>query len=388
MNLTEILIAAGISLSVASTGASLLINETTDQQRLERREQLRADWEKASKFIHGEVKLAERIFDSPEQFTIGSQCGINEANARMAIDARRDLPLIVYGVVDEQAYRQWRLGEELQAPMLRGPNVLVRCGPGLDGNGQYTQQISSDVMIDGLDATAAGSGFSASVSGQKLVNYNLALRGFEVANLEQSRTTLARINPLYTRPSSANLCGAANYVKLAGTSAAETLVVQESSTHSGEDMLICGFGGGDHITGAAGNEIIECGNLETDAGKSCTLHGLAGNDVLRGGLGDDVAHGGEGNDMIIGGPGADVLSGGAGENRYLPGSGNDSITGGNGIDVVFFDGNRSDYSTTGCDQGHCTVINNGTAEADDLHNVEILIFRDGRIDLPSPLNDN
>ena len=146
-------------------------------------------------------------------------------------------------------------------------------------------------------------------------------------------------------------------------------------------MLICGFGGGDHITGAAGNEIIECGNLETDAGKSCTLHGLAGNDVLRGGLGDDVAHGGEGNDMIIGGPGADVLSGGAGENRYLPGSGNDSITGGNGIDVVFFDGNRSDYSTTGCHQGHCTVINNGTAEADDLHNVEILIFRDGRMDL-------
>ena len=132
MNLTEILIAAGISLSVVSTGASLLINETTDQQRIERREQLRADWEKASKFIHGEVKLAERIFDSPEQFTIGSQCGISEANARMAIDARRDLPLIVYGVVDEQAYRQWRLGEELQAPMLRAP-MWVRCGPGLTG---------------------------------------------------------------------------------------------------------------------------------------------------------------------------------------------------------------------------------------------------------------
>ena len=49
---------------------------------------------------------------------------------------------------------------------------------------------------------------------------------FEVANVEQSRTTLARIGPLYTRPSSANLCGAANYVKLAGTNAADTLVVQ------------------------------------------------------------------------------------------------------------------------------------------------------------------
>ena len=95
----------------------------------------------------------------------------------MAIDARRDLPLVVYGIANEEAYRQWRSEEKLLVTKLRGPNVLVRCGPVLDQNGNYTQQISSDVMIDGLDATAAGSGFSASVSGQKLVDYNLALRG-------------------------------------------------------------------------------------------------------------------------------------------------------------------------------------------------------------------
>ena len=387
MNFTELLIASSISLAVASAGGSVLLNEHNSSQTLERREQLRADWEKATKFIHNEVKLAERVFDDPAQFTIGTGCGISDTGVRMAIDARRDLPLVVYGIANEEAYRQWRSEEKLLVTKLRGPNVLVRCGPVLDQNGNYTQQISSDVMIDGLDATAAGSGFSASVSGQKLVDYNLALRGFEVANVEQSRTTLARINPLYTRPSSANLCGAANYVKLAGTSAADTLVVQQGSTHSGEDMLICGFGGGDHITGAAGNEIIECGSLETDAGKSCTLHGLAGNDVLRGGLGDDIAHGGDGNDMIIGGPGADALSGGSGENRYAPGSGNDTITGGAELDVVFFEGNKTDYTTTGCSQGQCTVVSAAEGE-DQLSNVEILIFRDGRIDLPSPLNDN
>ena len=92
-------------------------------------------------------------------------------------------------------------------------------------------------------------------------------------------------------------------------------------------MLSCGFGGGEKITGVAGNEIIECGSLETDAGKSCTPHGLAGNDVLRGGLGDDIAYGGDGNDMMAGGPGGDALSGGSGETGYAPGSGNDTITG-------------------------------------------------------------
>ena len=70
MNFTELLIASSISLAVASTGGSVLLNEHNSSQTLERREQLRADWEKATKFIHNEVKLAERVFDDPAQFTI------------------------------------------------------------------------------------------------------------------------------------------------------------------------------------------------------------------------------------------------------------------------------------------------------------------------------
>ena len=134
MNFTELLIASGISLAVVSAGGSLLLSEQTSSQTLERRERLRSDWEKATKFIHNEVKLAERVFDDPAQFTIGTDCGISESEARMAIDARRDLPLIIYGVANEQSYRQWRTGEQMQVAKLRGPNVLVRCGPVLDRN--------------------------------------------------------------------------------------------------------------------------------------------------------------------------------------------------------------------------------------------------------------
>lgn len=384
MNLTEILIASGISFAVAASGGSMLMNQNKSSQTLERRERLRADWEKATKFINSEIKLAERILDQHGQLQIGSECGIQDGEFRMAIDARRDLPLIVYGVVNEQAYREWHDVNNpaaAKAPKLRGENVLVRCGPAIDAEGNYSQQVKSYVLIDGLNANAAGAGFSVTASGQKLANYQLALRGYQVANLEQSRSTLARINPLYTRPSAANLCGAANYVKLAGTNQADTLVVQTSALNNGDDMLICGFGGGDHITGTGANEIIECGSVTTSDTSACTLIGGAGNDVLRGGHGHDQADGGEGNDVLIGGAGGDELIGGNGENRYLPGSGNDSINGGNGLDIVFFEGTKTHYSTTNCTQSSCTVESSSEGN-DQLTNVEILIFTDGRLDLP------
>ena len=136
----------------------------------------------------------------------------------MAIDARRDLPLVVYGIANEEAYCQWRSKEKLLVTKLREAQVLVRC-PVLDQNGNYTQQISSDVMIDGLDATAAGSGFSASV---RTRNWWITTEdaGSRVANVEQAALKVRASIPSTPGPVAPTSADAANYVKLAGTSAA------------------------------------------------------------------------------------------------------------------------------------------------------------------------
>ena len=105
------------------------------------------------------------------------------------------------------------------------------------------------MLIDGLKSTAGGGGFESTGTSQKLGNYSLALLGVNNPSAENSQTVLARINP-HTRPSKANLCGAVNLVKLAGDNYANTLSVNSQSIINGEDMLVCGFGGGDTIDGS------------------------------------------------------------------------------------------------------------------------------------------
>jgi Ca2+-binding RTX toxin-like protein len=63
-----------------------------------------------------------------------------------------------------------------------------------------------------------------------------------------------------------------------------------------------------------------------------TLNGMAGNDSLSGGQGDDLLLGEQGDDNLTGNDGNDVLVGG---------DGTDSLDGGNGHDVLYIDGNDS-----------------------------------------------
>jgi len=81
----------------------------------------------------------------------------------------------------------------------------------------------------------------------------------------------------------------------------------------------------------------------------------------------------------------DVLNGGSGQNTYLPGRGNDTVNGGSGLDIVFFSGERSNYSLdNACSTRACTVSGSGASESDGenrLSNVEILIFQNARVDL-------
>jgi Ca2+-binding RTX toxin-like protein len=88
--------------------------------------------------------------------------------------------------------------------------------------------------------------------------------------------------------------------------------------------------------------------IDDAIGKPATIHGDAGDDVLKAGSGNDTVEGGEGNDLIIGGAGDDVLGGGAGNDIIIgdqlsvwgcgvrPG-GADTISGGSGEDLVWGD---------------------------------------------------
>ena len=87
----------------------------------------------------------------------------------------------------------------------------------------------------------------------------------------------------------------------------------------GEDVTITGFDAGDRIVinGLGGDDAIVASGLQP--GIQLTLNGGDGDDILIGGLGNDVLTGGNGDDVLIGGGGQDVLDGGPGDNVLLQG---------------------------------------------------------------------
>ncbi|WP_162617534.1 calcium-binding protein [Yoonia maritima] len=78
-------------------------------------------------------------------------------------------------------------------------------------------------------------------------------------------------------------------------------------------------GGNDILRGGAGNDEI---------------HGNEGNDDLNGGTGDDVLHGDQGNDKVAGGSGNDTMFGGTGDDKMRGQSGDDTMNGNDGADYL------------------------------------------------------
>ena len=245
---------------------------------------------------------------------------------------------------------------------------------------------------DGFGFIAYGSTITGGAGDNKYVRFTLSLKGHSSTRYSQSDAARARVSPLYSRPTENSLCGAANMVKLRGTSDIaddnNTLQIPNPSL-ANQDVLICGYGygsspnglNGDTISGGDGtNDIIEAG----DYGKA-TLNGLDGSDFLRGTKEADTLSGGDGDDTLIGREGNDVLNGGSGQNTYLPGKGNDTVNGGSGLDIVFFSGERTNYTLNNlCSTTSCQVKGSGASASDGsntLSGVEILIFEDARVDL-------
>jgi Ca2+-binding RTX toxin-like protein len=81
--------------------------------------------------------------------------------------------------------------------------------------------------------------------------------------------------------------------------------------------VIAALGGNDKVSGLAGNDTI-CGGSGKD-----TLKGGAGNDFLGGQKGNDKLYGQKGNDKLSGKAGKDTLKGGPGKDKLKGGAGKD-----------------------------------------------------------------
>lgn len=91
--------------------------------------------------------------------------------------------------------------------------------------------------------------------------------------------------------------------------------------------VILALGGNDTVRGLGGKDIV-CGAAGND-----TIKGKAGNDLLKGGSGDDRIRGGGGDDVLRGGGGFDRLFGGTGADALFGGGGPDKCRGGGGSDT-------------------------------------------------------
>ncbi len=111
----------------------------------------------------------------------------------------------------------------------------------------------------------------------------------------------------------------------------------------GNDYITLGFGGGT-ARGEEGDDHITSGNftsMATRSGSGDLLDGGVGNDTLLGSQADDILRGGDGRDSLQGGAGNDLLDGGAGDDRLegdapwlLSHGGSDTLRGGAGNDLL------------------------------------------------------
>lgn len=105
----------------------------------------------------------------------------------------------------------------------------------------------------------------------------------------------------------------------------------------GKTVTITGTAGDDVINGTANADVIHgLGGNDTINGKGAgdTICGGGGDDVLRGGAGNDKIFGGDGNDTLKGEGNADTLKGGAGDDILQGGDGADSLDGGADADTL------------------------------------------------------
>jgi D-alanyl-D-alanine carboxypeptidase len=127
---------------------------------------------------------------------------------------------------------------------------------------------------------------------------------------------------------------------------------------------------GDNQDGSAGDDAANNVNILRDFadanGRNNHLMGLAGDDILAGGMGGDAIRGGQDDDLGFGLSGADRLFGGAGSDQLKGGLGRDVITGGAGADLLSGGDGADRFVFRPSDTGSVDVITDFEAGIDLL----------------------
>ena len=389
--LVELLVAAAVGTVVAAAAGDLLLSNMRSGAALEATQRLRTDWSRTSHFIESEVALSERVITDASLLNL-AQCTttISAAEFKFGLEVRRDLPPAIYFVKSNAANSlEWN-----------GDRSLWRCGPSINENGEYTNVITGSStsllpaqrMVDGMTSSCTLSVTPSQDGVSKSLQYRLCMRGLTNYSYAQSVNTYSRISPVFSYPNTNSLCSdefltIEGFYKLeGGTTSADLLELPSTGLSQYDDILICGYGGGDTIKGSTANDVLEAGDSGSSNENGATINAYSGSDRLVGGPGNDQLDGGDGDDVLISGAGNDILNGGSGDNQYLAGAGNNIIDGGTGLDVVFLDQSKADVSgLANCSRSSCLVTYSvdGLSSQISATAIEVIIFRDGRFDITS-----
>jgi len=387
--LTELVIAASVGSLVSLAASNFMLSSTRSGATLEATQRVRSEWSRTSHFIESEVALSERVITDPTLLNL-DRCNttITANEFAFGLEVRRDLPPAIYFVRNNTPNSlEWN-----------GTSSLWRCGPGIDEYGEYTNIITGSSssplkeqrLVDGMTDDCHLTVTPSTQGVGKSLDYRLCMSGLTKYSYAQAVNTYSRISPVFSYPNANSLCSdeyltIEGFYKLeGGTTGSETLELPSTGLSAYDDILICGYGGGDTIKGSTANDVLEAGDSGNVPESGATIYAYSGSDRLLGGPGNDKLYGGDGNDVLIGGAGDDLLDGGDGENQYLAEAGTNTITGGTGLDVVFLDQEKADVSGIGnCSRTTCalTYSVNGTSASVTASSAEVIIFRDGRYDI-------
>jgi prepilin-type N-terminal cleavage/methylation domain-containing protein len=353
LTLVELLVAIVIAGLVITAAGTALLGHLRSSKELEALERQRSDWSRSTFFLDAEVSLSQEVITARaalDALPIPVACSvINQAQLRFALRMQPELPLVLYAV--QPSSGSWL-----------ADNSLVRCGPAINADGAYSDATPQlQLLVDGLDGSAAGGGLEIQSTNKRLLSFTLALRGLASSTTSQQSTSQARANPFYERPDERTLCFDTSNIPA-----------------SGAVQVVCNPGVNTALIAATANLIVEAWPAAGTTATSITA--TNGHVRLLGNAASNSLSSGSGDDSLIGLAGNDSLSGGGGLNRYLPGPGNDTVIGGSGVDVVFFDGPRSAYTLNNCSRSACSVSST-TEGTDTLSNVEVLVFSDGVVNL-------
>ena len=382
--LIELLIGTVVGAILIFVTGNLLLSTVYSGRNLESSHRSRNDWNRTSHFIESEIALSERVITDQNNLNL-EYCptSINEIDFKFGLEIRRHLPPVIYFTRNnEDNSTEWY-----------GDLSMWRCGPKIDEQGEYSFDVEEARVVDSMTNECKIEVSSSTNSISKAINFTLCLQKSNTAPAyTQTINAYTRISPVFSYPNANTLCSnetrtIEGFYKLNGGTIGSDLLELSSNVEGlsiYDDILICGYGGGDTIKGSTANDVLEAGDSGSSSETGATINAYSGSDRLVGGPGNDQLYGGDGDDVLISGSGNDTLNGGSGDNQYLAGAGNNIVLGGTGLDVVFLDQSKADVSgLANCSRSSCLVTYSvdGLASQISATGIEVIIFRDGRFDI-------